>query len=234
MSARKITIFCCALLIAASSALAISPGADLLIAGAARTRTWDCRSLYQQRRQHHGFGHGVLARKGSTEPQPTSRTFSIGADDTLILDDVLLKNFGMNNAAGAFRITVIGGEVTANLLVFTGFNDPVGGTYGSGFEAIPASSATRAGEIDYRHGSGFEQLVLHEHLRPGRRRRGHHGPRPARSQWQRARHRDGLAGGLPTVAVVQDGPVEREHLQQRHPARHRDLGLGGDPGFEDG
>jgi hypothetical protein len=52
----------------------------------------------------------------------------------------------MNNAAGAFRITSVGGEVTANLIVFTGFNDPVGGTYGSGFEAIPASAATSTGE----------------------------------------------------------------------------------------
>jgi hypothetical protein len=84
--------------------------------------------------------------RDQANPNPVSRTFSIGPDETLILDDVLLNNFGMNNAAGAFRITATGGEVTANLLVFSGFNDPVGGTFGSGFEAIPASAATGAGE----------------------------------------------------------------------------------------
>jgi hypothetical protein len=84
--------------------------------------------------------------RDQANPNPESRSFNIGPDDTLFLEDVLLNNFGLNNAAGAFRITSTGGEVTANLIVFTGFNDPVGGTYGSGFEAIPASAATSAGE----------------------------------------------------------------------------------------
>jgi len=146
MSARKITTFCFGLLIAASSALAISPGADLLIAGAARTNKWHS-DLYINNAGASSVSVIVYwLERDQANPMPASRSFTIGPDDTLILEDVLANNFGMNNAAGAFRITAIGGEVTANLLVFTGFNDPVGGTYGSGFEAIPASSATRAGE----------------------------------------------------------------------------------------
>ncbi len=79
-------------------------------------------------------------------PNPESRTFSIGPDETLILVDVINSSFGLNSGTGAFRIVSTGGEVTANLIVYAGFNDPVGGTYGSGFEAIPAASATSAGQ----------------------------------------------------------------------------------------
>jgi len=145
MSARKITIFCFGLLIAASSALAISPGSDLLIAGAARTNNWHSDLYINNPGTAPVTVMVYWLERDQPNPNPTSRTFSIGPDDTLILDDVLLKNFGLNRAEGALRITAAGGEVTANLIVFTGFNDPVGGTYGSGFEAIPASSAIRAG-----------------------------------------------------------------------------------------
>jgi hypothetical protein len=146
MNARKTLVSCLGLLLAASSAFAISPGNDLLIAGAARTNKWHS-DLYINNAGTTTVSVTVYwLERDQPNPNPTSRSFNIGPDDTLILDDVLLKNFGMSNAAGAFRITATGGEVTANLIVFTGFNDPVGGTYGSGFEAIPASAATSAGE----------------------------------------------------------------------------------------
>ncbi len=146
MNARKTIIFCLGLLIAASTALAIAPSDDLLIAGAARTNKWHA-DLYINNAGLTTVSVDVLwLERDQANPNPTSQSFSIGPDDTLILEDVLKNNFGFNSAAGAFRITTTGGEVTANLIVFTGFNDPVGGTYGSGFEAIPASAATGAGE----------------------------------------------------------------------------------------
>jgi hypothetical protein len=146
MNVRQTVVLSLGLLLAASSALAIAPGADLLIAGAARTNKWHS-DLYINNAGSTTVGVTLYwLERDQPNPNPISRSFNIGADDTLILDDVLLKNFGLSNAAGAFRITATGGEVTANLIVFTGFNDPVGGTYGSGFEAIPAASATRAGE----------------------------------------------------------------------------------------
>jgi len=129
----------------ASSVLAIAPGDDLLIAGAARTNRWHA-DLYINNAGTTTVSVGVLwLEEQQANPNPESRTFSIGPDETLILDDVILNDFGFANRGGAFRIIATGGEVTANLLVFAGFNDPVGGTFGSGFEAIPASAATGAG-----------------------------------------------------------------------------------------
>lgn len=132
-------------LFAASSAFAISPGDDLLIAGAARTSRWSA-DLYINNPGATGVTVQVwwLNRDPSiTNPAPES--YSVGAEETLILDDVILNEFGLNRAEGAFRVTTTGGEVTANLIVFTGAGGD-SGTYGSGFEGIPASSATSAGE----------------------------------------------------------------------------------------
>ena len=132
-------------LFAASSALAISPGDDLLISGAARTSRWSA-DLYINNPGATGVTVEVwwLNRDTSiTNPAPES--YSVGAEETLILDDVILNEFGLNRAEGAFRVTTTGGEVTANLIVFTGAGGD-SGTYGSGFEGIPASSATSAGE----------------------------------------------------------------------------------------
>ena len=133
------------LVFATSTIFAITPGDDLLIAGAARTNRWHS-DLYINNAGTTTVSVDVLwLEQNQANPNPVSRTFSIGPDETLILDDVILNDFGMNNAGGAMRIIATGGEVTANLLVFAGFNDPVGGTFGSGFEAIPASAATGAG-----------------------------------------------------------------------------------------
>jgi hypothetical protein len=129
----------------ASSALAISPGDDLLIAGAARTPSWTA-DLYINNPGATGVTVQVWwLNRDPSITNPAAESFSIGAGETLILDDVLLNVFGLSEAEGAFRVTAADGEVTANLIVFTGAGSE-DGTYGSGFEGIPASSATSAGE----------------------------------------------------------------------------------------
>jgi hypothetical protein len=146
MNRRTFTIACLVLVVAAPTVLAISPSTDLLIAGAARTNRWHSDLYINNAGATTVSAEVFWLERDQANPNPDSRTFSIGADETLILDDVLKNNFGMNNAAGAFRIVATGGEVTANLIVFSGFNDPEGGTFGSGFEAIPATAATSSGE----------------------------------------------------------------------------------------
>ena len=133
-------------LLAASSALAISPSDDLLIAGAARTNRWRS-DLYINNPGATTVSVDVMwLVRDQANPNPETETFSVGPDETLILADVLNSVFGFNRAEGAFRITATGGVVTANLIVYTGAGSP-DGTYGSGFEAIPASAATSAGEV---------------------------------------------------------------------------------------
>lgn len=146
MKARNLLILGLGVLLAASSAVAITPGDDLLIPGAARTNRWHTDLLINNAGATTVSVDVLWLVRDQANPNPESRTFSIGPDDTLILVDVIRNNFGLNSGTGAFRIVSTGGEVTANLIVYAGFNDPVGGTYGSGFEAIPVSAATSAGQ----------------------------------------------------------------------------------------
>ncbi|MCU0234939.1 MAG: hypothetical protein MUE90_13020 [Thermoanaerobaculales bacterium] len=146
MNARTAAVTCAVLLLAASSALAIVPGDDLLIPGAARTNRWRTDLLINNAGSSTVSVDVLWLVRDQPNPNPESRSFAIGAADTLILSDVILTNFGLNSGTGAFRIVATGGEVTANLIVYAGFNDPVGGTFGSGFEAIPASAAISAGQ----------------------------------------------------------------------------------------
>jgi hypothetical protein len=142
---RSTITFALLVLFAASSVLAISPSDDLLIAGAARTNKWTA-DLYINNPGSTGVTVEVwwLHRDPLlTNPAPVS--YSVGADETLVLDDVILDAFGYSRASGAIRVTATGGQVTANLIVFTTRTDD-GATYGSSFEGIPASSATSAGE----------------------------------------------------------------------------------------
>jgi len=146
MKFRILTTICLGLLLATSSAFAVSPGNDLLIAGAARTSRWTA-DLYINNPGTTSVSVDVMwLERDQANPSPVTATFpGVAPGETLILDDVLRNTFGMSRATGAFRITATGGEVTANLVVFTGAGSE-SGTYGSGFEAIPAASATSAGE----------------------------------------------------------------------------------------
>jgi hypothetical protein len=133
-------------LMTASTVSAISPSDDLLIAGAARTNRWSA-DLYINNPGATSVSVDVIwLNRDITDPNPNPATYTVGPGETLILADVLNSVFGFNRAEGAFRITATGGEVTANLIVFTGAGS-ASGTYGSGFEAIPAAAATSAGEF---------------------------------------------------------------------------------------
>jgi len=141
------SLVCFTLLAAAQPALAITPSDDLLIAGAARTRLW-VDDLYISNPGDNTVTVNVMwLVRNQANPAPDTRTFNIDPKATLILADVILETFGMNRGNGAFRITSEGGEVIANLIAVAVIEDENGSrTLGSGFEGIPASAATSAGQ----------------------------------------------------------------------------------------
>ena len=135
------------LLVTATPSPAITPSDDLLIAGAARTRLW-VDDLYISNPGDDPVTVNVMwLVRNQANLDPETRTFDIGPKATHILGDVILTTFGMNRGNGAFRITSEGGEVIANLIAVAVIDDENGSrTLGSGFEAIPASAATAAGQ----------------------------------------------------------------------------------------
>jgi len=147
MNRRTLVAACLGLLVASFPAYAITPGDDLLIPGAARTSLW-VDDLYINNPGSRTVSVDVMwLQRGQANLNPDSRTFSIAPDETLILPDVIRNTFGWNRRTGAFRITATGGVVTANLIARAVIDDENGRrTHGSGFEAVPAASATGAGE----------------------------------------------------------------------------------------
>jgi hypothetical protein len=135
------------LLVTASQVSAITPGSDLIIPGAARTGPW-VDDLYINNPGSSRVSVEVFwLERGQANPSPVSRSYDIGPGATLILQDVIHQDFGMDSGNGAFRITSNGGDVVANLIAFAVIDDEYGErTLGSGFEAVPASAATSAGE----------------------------------------------------------------------------------------
>ena len=148
MKHRMTTTLFVGLLAVAVSVPAITPSEDLLIAGAARSNRWRSDLYINNPGQSRVEVDVMWLIRDQANPDPTAKSYFVDPEETLILTDVLLTEFGMNKGEGAFRITA-DGEVTANLIVYAGFNDAVGGTFGSGFEAIPASAATSKDETTF-------------------------------------------------------------------------------------
>lgn len=142
---HRLIITTLAALTIAAPVFAISPSNDLLIAGAARTSRWVADLYINNPGSTTVQVELFWLERDQPNPNPVSRTFAVGPEETLILDDVIRNEFNLNRGEGAFRITAVGGEVTANLIAVSGTGSPTG-SLGSGFEAIPAAAATSAGE----------------------------------------------------------------------------------------
>ena len=147
---RRTIIVSLIVLLAAGHAMAISPGSDLLIAGAARTATWRSDLYVNNPGTTAVLVDVYWLYRDTTNTNPPPASFTIQPEETLVLADVIRDTIGLNRGEGAFRITASGGEVTANLLVYAPNPcDECGGNLGSGFEAIPVPSATGAGETTF-------------------------------------------------------------------------------------
>ena len=110
----------CLALVAMSPAFAISPGDDLLIAGAARTDRWTSDLYINNPGATTVTVTVAWLVRGQTNPNPETASFDVGPDETLILEDFILDTFGQARADGAVRITATG-PVTAS---FGGFAGP--------------------------------------------------------------------------------------------------------------
>lgn len=68
---------------------------------------------------------------------PATRTITIGANEVLSLDDILLRTFGLDNATGALRIRSEGGRILATSRTY---NQSSTGTFGQDIPAVALSA----------------------------------------------------------------------------------------------
>jgi hypothetical protein len=123
------------------SATALSPGTELLVPAAARTGPWTT-DLYLLNLSDDTTEVVVewLVR-GQPNPDPATLELSLPGNQSLVLEDVIRSGFGLDRGRGAFRISS-SAEIVATCRIYANEGD---GTYGQGFEAIPAEAATAAG-----------------------------------------------------------------------------------------
>jgi len=121
--------------------LALNPGSDIFVPAAARAGAW-VTDLYIFNPGDSAAAVSVYWLARDTDNSSASPVnFTVNAGQTLILEDVISATFGLDSAAGAFRITS-DADVVANCRIYSSDGSQ---TFGQGFEGVPASAALAAG-----------------------------------------------------------------------------------------
>ncbi|MEN8164064.1 MAG: hypothetical protein ABFS37_08040, partial [Acidobacteriota bacterium] len=139
----SILFLCLVMLIgSALSVEALNPGTDVLVPAAARAGSW-VTDLYVMNPGEVAVDGSVFwLVRGQANSNPISVPFSLEPGETLVMTDVLKEDFGLNQAAGAFRVTA-DAEVVVNSRIFSADGDQ---TFGQGFEGVPVEAATTIGQ----------------------------------------------------------------------------------------
>jgi len=130
-----------ALLAASPSALALNPGSDVVVPGAARVATW-VTDLYVFNPNDTTVGVTVYwLVRDQANPSPESEAFSMLSGETLVLEDVISTIFGLSEGTGAFRV-VADAPVAVNCRIYSTDGSQ---TFGQGFEGVPVAAAIVSG-----------------------------------------------------------------------------------------
>lgn len=132
-------------LLAATPALALNSGDDILVPAAGRTDPW-VTDLYVMNPGSSTVSVTVSwLIRGQTNQNPDTISFDLRAEETAILEDVILQEFGFASgasASGAFRVEATG-PVIVNSRIYA---DRDTASFGQGFEGVPVWAATAAGQ----------------------------------------------------------------------------------------
>jgi CubicO group peptidase (beta-lactamase class C family) len=150
MRSCQIVLAALILLLLAQSVTAIQPGTDVFVSAAARaTGRNNAQWIMDMYILNPGLApanvtvYWLVRNRANTSP--ASCSYSIAAGETLVLDDVILSEFGLTRGLGAFRVTsdraVVVNAVSVNVANNT--------EYGHSVEAIPAVNATKAGDTTH-------------------------------------------------------------------------------------
>jgi len=130
------------LTLAVSPVLALNPGQDVIVPAAGRGAPCGT-DLYIMNSGSSTVSVTVAwLVRGQSNPTPASFPLTITAGETAVLEDVILNDFGLESANGAFRVTA-DGDVIVNSRIFA---SEAGATFGQGFEGVPTWAATQAGQ----------------------------------------------------------------------------------------
>jgi len=130
-----------ALVATAAPVFALNSGTDIIVPAAGRGTPWVTDLYVANPGNETVTGTVYWLVRGQANPSPASFTFSIAPGATAIYEDVILAEFGLASAGGAFRVTS-SDTVIVNSRIFATDGSA---TFGQGFEGVPVSGATQSG-----------------------------------------------------------------------------------------
>ncbi len=130
-----------ALVATAVPVFALNSGADIIVPAAGRGTPWVTDLYIANPGDTAVTGSVFWLVRGVTNPNPTSFDFTLEPGETGIYEDVILSEFGLDSAGGAFRVFA-NGTVIVNSRIYASDGTA---TFGQGFEGVPIPAATQTG-----------------------------------------------------------------------------------------
>jgi hypothetical protein len=140
---RRLIIAFVALALAATAApvFALNSGTDVIVPAAGRGAPWGTDLYIANPGDTTVNGSVFWLVRGQANPSPASFTFSVAPGATAVYEDVILAEFGLASANGAFFVQA-DGPVIVNSRIFASDGSS---TFGQGFEGVPVPGATQTG-----------------------------------------------------------------------------------------
>jgi hypothetical protein len=136
-----IAVVVLALVATAAPVFALNSGTDIIVPAAGRVSGWVTDLYIANAGDTTVTGSVFWLIRDTVNPNPVSITFSIAPGETAIYDDIILDEFGLSTANGAFRVTA-SGAVIVNSRIYSASGSA---TFGQGFEGVPVWAATQSG-----------------------------------------------------------------------------------------
>jgi hypothetical protein len=142
---RRLIITIVALALAASAApvFALNAGPDIIVPAAGRGTPWVTDLYIANPGNDTVSGSVYWLVRGAANPNPTSFSFTLSPGETGVYDDVILAEFGLESANGAFYVTASDSVIVNSRIYATDGSS----TFGQGFEGVPVPGATSSGSV---------------------------------------------------------------------------------------
>ncbi len=136
-----IAVVVLALVATAAPVFALNSGSDIIVPAAGRGAPWATDLYIANPGDTSVTGSVYWLVRGVANPNPASFDFSLEPGETGVYEDVILSEFGLESAGGAFRVFA-NGTVIVNSRIYA--TDGTA-TFGQGFEGVPVGAATQSG-----------------------------------------------------------------------------------------
>ena len=130
-----------ALVATVAPVFALNSGTDIIVPAAGRGAPWATDLYIANPGDTTVAGSVFWLVRGVANPNPASFDFSLAPGETGIFEDVILSEFGLASAGGAFRV-MADDTVIVNSRIYASDGTA---TFGQGFEGVPVPAATQTG-----------------------------------------------------------------------------------------